>query len=630
MDVKILAIIGIIAIATVGAGAFFLLGGDDTDHDISYVLNGGTNDPGNHTEYGNDVIYLKDPKKDYYEFAGWYTEPGFVNQKTELIPGEGKITLYAKWTPLEYSVSYVLNKKETVNINPETVTYEDNLVLKDASNPNFVFEGWYASKEFTEKSKVEKLSKTTSDTTLYAKWGSQAGLSISMYGESQDGTLGIQMDVKVFSYKGDDTVISGFCTYALKPNVGTYYALDYYTSDPDSSSTSEYEFMGTETVDTIDGKKELFVYRSGDMSEWVDGRGIPYKMVLDSTTLTLKKHGTFEESSIVNVTVYKSDGLSVTGGGTYKLGEKVTLRCTDSSFRGYSFDGVTYSVTDNEFSFIATDSLTIFALKDGDRALYKPGDYSNAKWEIRDDMAALIVKNVSSNPAIVNLDYNKSFTATFSGTKDGKTVTEKKDIITGLQFSNVYKWTFNGKQYGMKWNGYLPDYVYYKNLNPNERHHVDVKTDTKFVTYTDDAIIAIRDFLSDQSKNMNELDKANFILRFVQEAIPYKTDTSGKEMDEYWKYPYETLYEMSGDCEDTSILYAALMKSMGYNAALLLFPGHMATGIGMPSGYDGYGWYWYYTNQSNPIKYYYCETTSTGWWLGDKNSKYDTCTIIDV
>ena len=72
----------------------------------------------------------------------------------------------------------------------------------------------------------------------------------------------------------------------------------------------------------------------------------------------------------------------------------------------------------------------------------------------------------------------------------------------------------------------------------------------------------------------------------------------------------ETLYDETGDCEDTSILYAAVMESMGYDAVLLLLPGHMASGLSCPGASGGH-----YVYES--VSYYYCETTGEGWAIGE-------------
>jgi len=73
---------------------------------------------------------------------------------------------------------------------------------------------------------------------------------------------------------------------------------------------------------------------------------------------------------------------------------------------------------------------------------------------------------------------------------------------------------------------------------------------------------------------------AQFLAWFVQDAIDYEEDgpnTGG--MTEYWKYPLETLIDGKGDCEDGSILLAALLTAAGYDAGIFLLPGHAMAAI---------------------------------------------------
>ncbi|MGO0121888.1 stalk domain-containing protein [Desulfothermobacter acidiphilus] len=101
--------------------------------------------------------------------------------------------------------------------------------------------------------------------------------------------------------------------------------------------------------------------------------------------------------------------------------------------------------------------------------------------------------------------------------------------------------------------------------------------------------------------------RVEFIAAFVQGAIPYVMDKGN-----YPKYPVETLVE-GGVCIDKSILFAALLRELGYRVALLVFegnPGHMAVGVDCPGA-----WGSYYLKDG--VRYFYLETTAPGWSLGD-------------
>jgi hypothetical protein len=78
-------------------------------------------------------------------------------------------------------------------------------------------------------------------------------------------------------------------------------------------------------------------------------------------------------------------------------------------------------------------------------------------------------------------------------------------------------------------------------------------------------------------------DQARIAVSLVQ-SIPYqKADLSGPI-----KLPYDVLYTGSGDCDEKSLLLAALLRELGYNVSLLRFDDqkHMAVGIRVPTGFD--------------------------------------------
>lgn len=108
----------------------------------------------------------------------------------------------------------------------------------------------------------------------------------------------------------------------------------------------------------------------------------------------------------------------------------------------------------------------------------------------------------------------------------------------------------------------------------------------------------------------SDAQKLNFVTSFVQ-SLPYTVDSETTHSDEYPRYPVETLFDRGGDCEDTSILVAALFERMGYDTALLVLPdaAHMAVGVALPSNN---GSYFPYEGRN----YYYLETTGTGWRIG--------------
>lgn len=163
-------------------------------------------------------------------------------------------------------------------------------------------------------------------------------------------------------------------------------------------------------------------------------------------------------------------------------------------------------------------------------------------------------------------------------------------------------------------------YYYFKSLDhdiTDEENWPDMYA--RFVTPTEDYVVELANDLDSMSNNegFNDIQTINFVLSFVQ-TIDYKLDnfTTYSGIQEYPKYPVEMLWDGQGDCEDGSALFASLMEAMGFDAVLIILPadenngGHAAVGV---SHNDAVGTYY----ELNDKKYFFTETTSFGWMLGD-------------
>lgn len=106
--------------------------------------------------------------------------------------------------------------------------------------------------------------------------------------------------------------------------------------------------------------------------------------------------------------------------------------------------------------------------------------------------------------------------------------------------------------------------------------------------------------------------EVDFILSFVQQAIQYQAEEA-----EYPRFPLETLVDGMGDCEDFSILGAAILKCMGYEVGLVILPGHAALGVAGATGLPGT-----YV-EKNGLRYYYCEMTADGWKIGEMPKEHE-------
>ena len=113
----------------------------------------------------------------------------------------------------------------------------------------------------------------------------------------------------------------------------------------------------------------------------------------------------------------------------------------------------------------------------------------------------------------------------------------------------------------------------------------------------------------------SDYDNVYNVVAFVQ-SFAYVSDSKSKGQLEYVRYPVETLIDGMGDCEDTSILMAAILREMGYGVVLLSMPNHLA--LGVKGDHTLNGSYFVYGNE----RYYYLETTDKGWALGEIPKQY--------
>jgi hypothetical protein len=167
-----------------------------------------------------------------------------------------------------------------------------------------------------------------------------------------------------------------------------------------------------------------------------------------------------------------------------------------------------------------------------------------------------------------------------------------------------------------------------QDLYTYESHLPRIASWNDWAKYTDDPVLEeLAPSLKEaaENKGFDYYETINFVLSFVH-CFPYTIDSVTTGADEYPRYPIETLVDGGGDCEDTSFLVAGILKVMNYDVCLLELPGHMAVGV---LGIDEHPGSYYNFNGKH---YYYCETTSTGWTMGEIPSNFEgqSATILQI
>jgi uncharacterized protein (TIGR02145 family)/uncharacterized repeat protein (TIGR02543 family) len=109
------------------------------------------------------------PKMDGHSFGGWYKDEAYTTKwNFESDNVTTNVTLYAKWTINQYTISF--NSLGGSQVSSEQRNYGDTVIMP--ANPSFTgnkFGGWFKEASCNTKWGFGTF-KVTQDTTLYAKW----------------------------------------------------------------------------------------------------------------------------------------------------------------------------------------------------------------------------------------------------------------------------------------------------------------------------------------------------------------------------------------------------------------------------------------------------------------------------
>ena len=143
---------------------------------LSFVTNNGTTiEPIVYTYTNANTVSLPaDLTKAHYTFDGWYDENG---TKLESVPLSSKdnqtkieVTIYAQWTPVEYTIAFNTNGGTSLPSKIYTIETDTFKLPTRSTKTGYTFVGWYKDEALTEPFGTEVPQGTTGDFTLYAKW----------------------------------------------------------------------------------------------------------------------------------------------------------------------------------------------------------------------------------------------------------------------------------------------------------------------------------------------------------------------------------------------------------------------------------------------------------------------------
>lgn len=133
---------------------------------IDFDVAGGSSIRSQTVDRGALVQIPEDPRRDYYDFGGWFYDSGCTSPVDFTVPIYDNYTFHALWTPKTYNVSFVTNCPTAVG--PQSVTYPGLVSQPELTWEDHTLTGWYTDEAMT--SAFDFAVSPTTDVILYAKW----------------------------------------------------------------------------------------------------------------------------------------------------------------------------------------------------------------------------------------------------------------------------------------------------------------------------------------------------------------------------------------------------------------------------------------------------------------------------
>ncbi len=290
---------------------------------ITYELNGGTNDPLNPASaIPTDTITLLNPTRDYYDFEGWHTESTFTdaNKITQISNLTDHKTIYANWTVHNYTITYNYDNNITSgsligsNSNPTLYNVEnDPIVLSDVQAGGYRFDGWFDSSD----NKVTTIDTShPSDITITGKF-TKHNITFEKY--------------------LNDVSINNNTPGQINDSISSNPIVENATATATVTVKAGYTFDGWyKVVDNTDVK----------ITEGLsaDGKTLTFNLTVDTTVYKAKYYSyslsyTSENLNKGSVSLNVTSNMKANGTNNYlvPVGETATL--TASTNAGYTFIG---------------------------------------------------------------------------------------------------------------------------------------------------------------------------------------------------------------------------------------------------------------------------------------------------
>lgn len=148
---------------------------------------------------------LKDLTAADYTFIGWYDNDSEAKPGSYVVTKD--VTLTAKWKKNEYTITYFDNNNKLEELLPNGFITEKSVkTLPDPKKDNFIFGGWFKSKDLTGDAVTEIAEGTNKNIELYSKWH-ETGLIGTASGKNQGEILSTNIVIDGKTYDKTDEIV---------------------------------------------------------------------------------------------------------------------------------------------------------------------------------------------------------------------------------------------------------------------------------------------------------------------------------------------------------------------------------------------------------------------------------------
>ena len=491
--------------------------------------------------------------------------------------------------------------------------------LPGAYRDGWFFAGWYTDPEFSEPVSAI-LPDTRGDLTLHALWIEHEyigfGFRMSVQGEFSNGT----------SVTGEESWMymtasgTGYYVQTVSDILYTYdggssrsEGVDGYWTDEAGSSDSRYVGNGV-----VDGRT-CAIYSMGDGEyQWIYQNHLPMRIEVsgNGTEVVYELVEVLDFDPVLDRIPHVSADAALTVDVPDKavIGRPLTVTATGEPFMGWYVDDALVT-TDRTMTIDRWDPQKVITAVSSDSFHIVEGQIDLGSLGFTDDHVLEgfdgdpidVIDGTSLEPGYYRVSETRGNTTYFH-----------EFFIEEVRWFTM-DFPYEGEEYTIGFEMRYSDVFRYSYEDPMNYVRFDTVDSGRFITPDDCYVGKIADTILTITSGWNDLDRVACALDFVQ-AFEYQVDPGL----EYFKYAAETLWDVGGDCEDTSILLASILDRMGYDAICTVFKDHVTVGVHI-EGYSGKGVFRY-----NGVDYVLCETVESSFKPGQYGVGYGPRDVLHV